>query len=122
MLYEVITPMGTVVVVDDDRLVLYAVVAYLKSAGSRHSVQGSFGDPEKAIDFIAQHTCDLLVTDIKMPKMSGFELIERVKVLQPRIKVIILSGYADFALARNALNLRVDAYLLKHEIDERSLV
>ncbi len=114
--------MGTVVVVDDDRLVLYAVVAYLKSAGSRHSVQGSFGDPEKAIDFIAQHTCDLLVTDIKMPKMSGFELIERVKVLQPRIKVIILSGYADFALARNALNLRVDAYLLKHEIDERSLL
>ncbi|MCX7037869.1 MAG: helix-turn-helix domain-containing protein [Spirochaetes bacterium] len=114
--------MGNVVIVDDDRLVLYGVISYLHSGSSLHTVSGSFTDPEKAVRFILDHPCDVLITDIKMPKMSGFEVIERVKAVHPEIRVIVLSGHADFALARDAITLKVDAYLLKHEIDEHLLL
>jgi len=109
-------------VVDDDQLVLYGVVSYLRSKSSPHTVTGSFTDPVKAVRFIIAHPCDLLITDIKMPKLSGFDVIEQVKAIHPGIRVIVLSGYADFSLARDAINLKVDAYLLKHEIDEQSLL
>jgi two-component system response regulator YesN len=114
--------LGTIVVVDDDHLVLYGVVSYLRSKASPHTVTGSFTDPAKAVSFIIDHPCDLLITDIKMPKLSGFDVIEQVKAVHPGIRVIVLSGHADFALARNAITLKVDAYLLKHEIDEQSLL
>lgn len=113
--------MGTVVVVDDDRLVLYGVISDLKKAGSPHTISGSFTDPEEAVRFLVAHPCDVLITDIKMPKMSGFEVTQRVKAVHPEVRVIFLSGHDDFDLARDAIALRVDAYLLKHEIDEHVL-
>jgi two-component system, response regulator YesN len=111
-----------IVVVDDDHLVLYAISSYLTGSGSAHSVIGSFTDPAKAAHFLSRTPCDVLITDIKMPKLSGFQLIEHAKAAHPGLRVIVLSGHADFSLARDALALKVDEYLLKHEIDQQSLL
>ncbi len=63
---------------------------------------------------------DILLTDVKMPKLSGIELIHALKALELCPHVIILSGYSDFAYVREALRLGIDNYLLK-PINEEEL-
>ena len=54
-----------------------------------------------------------MLTDIKMPSMSGLDLIEKLAVVRPSIKCAVLSGFDDFQFARQALRFGVEDYLLK---------
>lgn len=56
---------------------------------------------------------DIVITDIRMPKMDGLEMIEKVKAMGIECVFVILSGYADFEYARQGLRLGVKEYLLK---------
>lgn len=56
---------------------------------------------------------DIVITDIRMPKMDGLEMIEKVKAMGIGCVFVILSGYADFEYARQGLRLGVKEYLLK---------
>lgn len=56
---------------------------------------------------------DILITDIRMPGLSGLELIRRAKDIAPEIEVIIVSGYAQFDYAQTAIQFGVGDYLLK---------
>jgi two-component system response regulator YesN len=56
---------------------------------------------------------DIIITDIKMPNMTGLELISRLKPRLKNASFIIISGYDDFCFAREAIRLGVEDYLLK---------
>ena len=56
---------------------------------------------------------DIVITDIRMPKMDGLEMIEKVQAMGIECVFAILSGYADFEYARQGLRLGVKEYLLK---------
>ena len=58
---------------------------------------GEAGDGEMALPMIRKLKPDLLITDIKMPFMDGLSLSEIVKEEFPKIKIIIISGYAEFS-------------------------
>jgi len=64
---------------------------------------------------------DLLIADIRMPEMSGLELVKKLRELKLNIHVLILSGYADFEYAKQAIVHRIDGYLLK-PVDEDELI
>lgn len=64
---------------------------------------------------------DILITDIKMPFMDGLELSRRVKEELPDLRVLILSGYDNFAYARQAIQVGVTEYLLKPVTPSRLL-
>lgn len=66
-----------------------------------------------AIQTVKTHSVDLVITDVRMPDMTGLEMIRRIKVLSPHIKFIVISGHAEFDFAKEALHLRVSEYLLK---------
>ena len=66
-----------------------------------------------ARDYLKQHEPELLVTDIKMPKVSGLDLAEFVFENKLRTKVIIISGYGEFEFAQQAMRYGVSEYLLK---------
>ena len=78
-------------------------------------------DGEEALDCITKYSPDIAIIDINMPKMSGLELLERVRSFNSHIKFIILSGYNDFEYAQQAIKAGVSGYLLK-PVDEIELL
>jgi len=72
----------------------------------------------EALTILKDTHIDIMVTDIRMPEMSGLELIEEASKYDSRIKSIVLSGYADFDYAKQALYLKAAQYVLKPPRDE----
>ena len=70
-------------------------------------------DGRAAYEKAAELQPDILFTDIKMPFLSGLEVISRLKAENRQIHTVIISGYRDFEFAREAMKLGVDEYLLK---------
>lgn len=68
---------------------------------------------EEALGICAERKMDLIFSDIRMPKLDGLSLIEHIREQNALSKIIIVSGYSDFAYARRALELRVHGYILK---------
>ena len=78
-----------------------------------YTLVGEAPDGEIALPMIRDANPDILITDIRMPFMDGMALCREVKRQMPWVSVIILSGYDDFAYAREAISLGVQEYMLK---------
>jgi YesN/AraC family two-component response regulator len=72
----------------------------------------------EAIELMSIHSIHVLVTDIRMPGISGLELIERVRAEWPLIDSILLTGHSEFQYAKRAIELQAISYLLKPVRDE----
>ncbi|GGA19656.1 response regulator [Paenibacillus physcomitrellae] len=72
----------------------------------------------EALECLYEHPIDVVVTDIRMPGMSGLGLIEQIKKNWKHVKCILLTGYDDFEYAKQALKLKTHDYLLKPVEDE----
>jgi CheY-like chemotaxis protein len=81
--------MKTVLVVDDEPLVLELTTAMLEDVGCEVITATSGTD---ALAKIAAERLDLVITDINMPVLSGYELAERAKGLRPDLQIILMSG------------------------------
>ncbi len=68
---------------------------------------------EEAEEMCLRSKPDLLITDIRMPGISGLELIHRLKRVKMDIQVIIVSGFKDFSYAKEAISLGVEDYITK---------
>lgn len=68
---------------------------------------------QEALALLEKHPVDIMVTDIRMPGMNGIELIKEVKKRGYQIKIIVISGFAEFEYARESIELDVSEYLLK---------
>lgn len=68
---------------------------------------------KEALEYLTQHSADVLFTDINMPVLNGLGLIEQTRQLDPRLTSVIISGYSEFEYARQAIRLGVKNYLLK---------
>jgi len=86
----------------------------------RFDCVGTAADGEEAIELVECRMPDLLVTDIKMPILSGLDLVERIRRTDPDLRIVIVSGYSEFEYARRAIELGVDEYVLK-PVDVESL-
>jgi two-component system, LuxR family, response regulator FixJ len=78
--------------VDDNSLGLAARRSVLEELG--HRVRTS-GNAAEALEMCGKESFDVVVTDYKMPKMNGVELIGRLRKLHPSTSVILISGFAD---------------------------
>jgi two-component system, response regulator YesN len=74
---------------------------------------GTAADGEEAVELIECRMPKLLLTDIKMPVLSGLDLVERIRRTDPDLRIVIISGYSEFEYARRAIELDVDEYILK---------
>lgn len=89
-----------VFLVDDDPLLLSSVSVMLESAKYECV---AFSDAVQCLVEFKPRSCNLLVTDVQMPGMNGIELLHRAKKIAPWIPIIVMTSYADIAIAVQAL-------------------
>lgn len=78
-----------------------------------YRVVGKAYDGQRAVELAQSLRPDILVTDINMPKLSGLDLLRRVREIDQEIETLVISGYSEFSYAKTALALGVNDYLLK---------
>lgn len=105
--------MFSLVIVDDDELVRKGLEKIIPWPELGFEVRGVFADASSALGYLRENRTDAVLTDVKMPGMSGLELVEEAKKLNPSLKAVIISGYSEFELVKNALLLKAEDYLLK---------
>jgi DNA-binding NarL/FixJ family response regulator len=75
------------------------------------------GDGVELLEKLKNVTPDLAIVDISMPRMGGLEAAARIKKHCPRIKILILTMHRDREFLKRAMDLGVDGYILKEEMD-----
>jgi YesN/AraC family two-component response regulator len=70
-------------------------------------------DGYKAIDYLKNRPFDIVLTDIKMPEMSGLELTGKIRHLHEGLPVVLMTGYPSLDTALEALRYKVDDYIIK---------
>lgn len=110
--------MYKVMIVDDEKSIRDGLKKIIDWDAYGFSVCAVARSGEEAYTFYQTQRPDLILTDIRMPGMSGLELIEKLRTEGDKdLEFIILSGYADFEYARRAIRFGVSNYLLK-PVDE----
>ncbi len=101
-----------IIVVDDEPSLAKLMADLLDEHG--YQVH-AFNDPLLARDFILSVDCrvDLLITDQNMPKLSGVELVQSLRQIQPDLPTLVLSGHSEIVSGENYRNLGIGAYLDK---------
>lgn len=106
-------------IVDDDALTLNKLKEIIHIKNVR--ITGEFTQAADALKFIQSHNVDILITDMKMPKIDGIELIKAAKQYKPELKVIAISGYKDFNYVKESFREGSCDYILKHMLNEESM-
>ena len=102
-----------VVLADDEKKVLLLMCKLIDWESLGFEIVGMASDGMHALEMIRDKQPHLLVTDIRMPGFDGIDLIRQAKQVQPGLHFIVVSGYAQFEYAQNALKYGVEGYLLK---------
>jgi two-component system, response regulator YesN len=105
--------MYRVLIVDDEGMIRSGIADLIRQACPKFDTIYEARDGEEALSLALEAEPDLIITDIQMPTMSGIEFIEQLKVENPDVAVIIISGYDDFEYAQKGLKLAVNDYMLK---------
>jgi two-component system response regulator YesN len=105
--------MYSVFIVDDEEFVVKSLVRGTNWAEHGFEVIASSNDGMDAYEDILRLKPDLVFTDIRMPGMTGLELIKNVKEKLSSVNFVIISGYAEFAYAQKAINYGAIGYCLK---------
>ena len=110
-----------ILLVDDEKMIRRGLALIIEKLGGEFQVIGEAADGEQALALIGQEHPDIVISDIRMPRMDGLQLSQALDERYPEVRKIILSGFDDFDYARKALRFRAIDYLLK-PVDELALL
>lgn len=102
-----------ILIVDDEPMICDGLKVFAKRWDYSFRKVMTARNGEEALAVIEKESPQILITDIRMPKMDGVELLRRIRELKMDIHVIVLSGYDDFEYVRAMAVLGIENYLLK---------
>ncbi|MBN1313948.1 MAG: response regulator transcription factor [Anaerolineales bacterium] len=102
-----------VIIVDDHRMVRTGLAAFLMAKPDLILV-GEGKNGQEAIDLCGSVNPDIVLLDLKMPEMDGFQAARSISQFYPRIKIIALTSFADKEMIQQALQAGAVSYLLKN--------
>ena len=105
--------MYTLIIVDDEYEIRQGLSNYFPWNEIGFAVKGIFENPIAAMDYVLNNRVDVVLSDIKMPKMSGLEFAKRIYESGVSTKFVFLSGYKNFDYLKEAMEYRIYHYLLK---------
>ncbi|KAF1299608.1 hypothetical protein BAU15_02895 [Enterococcus sp. JM4C] len=101
------------VVVDDERISADGITKALTNTELPIEITETFYSSEKALDFLKINKIDILITDLKMPKLSGLELIQAALKINQNLQMIVLTGFGSLDYATEAMKYGVRYFLQK---------
>jgi len=102
--------MATILIVDDDRPIRSTLKEILEF--EKFKVEDA-EDGQMAISKVEKNDYDLILCDIKMPKMDGIEVLQKIQELKPHIPVVMISGHGDIETAVGAIKLGAFDFIAK---------
>lgn len=115
--------MYNVVICEDEDIIRKGLMFSFDFNSLGLMVVSDFDSPIDCLEYLKDHKVDIIITDIKMPMMTGLEMINQIED-RKKYEFIILSGYSDFEYAKKAISCGVTEYLVKpldHSLLEISL-
>ena len=112
-------PDPIIYVIDDDEAVRHSLEFLLKSAGIKVR---AFESAQAFLDFLPQARSGCVITDVRMPEITGIELLQKVKTANPDLPVIVITGHGDVSLAVEAMKLGAVDFLEKPFDDDLLLI
>jgi len=110
----------TVLIVDDDASIIMLLEEFLSMEGYKSITAGS---AEEALKLVGNHKIEIAILDLKLPQMSGIDLLKILRESQPHIDAVMLTGFSTVETAIEALRLGAYDYLTKpFNIEELSLL
>lgn len=103
------------IIVEDEQILRTGIVSLIPWEELGCQVSASFSTGIEALKFIQNNPVHLVISDIRMPHMSGIELAKALQAEHPEIGVILLSAFSDFHYAQDALRFGVLRYVLKQD-------
>ncbi|MGO4494966.1 response regulator [Paenibacillus sp. 2RAB27] len=105
--------MNRVIIVDDEPWAIKGIRNAFNWTKYGFEIIGQFTSVHKAFDFICEDRPDLVFTDIRMPEISGLDLMRKTKDMGLDVDFVVVSGFAEFAYAQEALRYGALDYCLK---------
>ncbi len=102
--------MSNILVIDDDINILEVIQTRLEASG--YLVE-SYSEPLEALERVKEKDFDVIVSDIRMPKIDGIEFLRRVRGFSCNVPVILLTAYGTISDAVEAMKLGASSYLTK---------
>ncbi len=112
-------PEPIIYVIDDDDAVRQSLEFLLKTAGV---TVRSFESAKAFIEILPEIHSGCVITDVRMPEITGIELLQRVKETNPDLPVIVITGHGDISLAVDAMKIGAVDFLEKPFDDDQLLV
>jgi len=105
----------SILVLDDESDIVRIVERFLQGLGFRVS---AFTDPVVALEYLHSHSndcCSIVISDIRMPGMNGYEFAKKVKGIKPQGKIILMSAFEinDMDFSKVLPDIKIDAFLQK---------
>ena len=99
-----------ILIVDDSKEIRNVLSVYLKAKGFEvYTAENG----KKAIDLTKDKVIDLIITDIRMPEMNGYQLTKKIKGEKPRIGIIIMTAYTSIYTEGDIRKIGADDYISK---------
>lgn len=104
-----------VICVDDENIILQGIVSMIKENPLIKDVAG-FTLAKSAIDYVKNNSVDIAFLDVEMYQMTGIELAKEMRCINPKIYIVFLTGYANYAV--DAFGVHANGFLTKPADDE----
>ena len=105
--------MYKVLIADDEKIIREGLISAIPWEALSMELCASAENGKEALEKAEALRPDLIITDIRMPFLSGLEFVEALLAGAPKCRIVIISGFEEFEYARTALRLGVSEYLLK---------
>jgi len=108
--------MPRILIVDDEDIDREAAERYLRPLGDLEVLLATEGN--QALELVASHAPDLILTDLRMPGMDGLELVEKMRSEHPLVPVILMTSQGNERIAVQALQAGAASYVPKRELKQ----
>lgn len=105
--------MYKIIIADDESTMRTALQTLIDWAALDCEIIFSAQDGQSVLEYFNVCKPDIIISDIKMPRMGGLELAKHLHKTEPQIKLILLTAFADFSYAQQAVSLNVVEYVIK---------